>query len=266
MKNLFKYWDNFKKELSNKYIMLFLDYDGTIVPIVDEPDKAVVSKETKNLLAELLKLCGFRLIIISGRGLKYIKNKIGLKDIIYIGNHGFEIEGPNINFKKPVSIRYKTILKKIKNELKRKVAYVKGVFIEDKGLSLSLHYRMVDKKEVHLVKNIFCEITNSYLLKNSIKVKNGKKLLEVRPVEDWDKGKAVLWLLSRRKFILKDDKILPIYIGDDITDEDAFKALKNQGTSIFVGRPKKSYANFYLKNTEEVKKFLVKVLRLLTPE
>lgn len=263
MKNLFRHWDNFKKGLSNKYIMLFLDYDGTLVPIVRTPDKAVLCKETKGLLADLSRIRNCKLAIISGRDLKDIKGKVGIKGIVYAGNHGFQIEGPKVKLNKIVPAKYKKNLEKIRNDLKKKLSSVKGVFIEDKRLSLSLHYRMVDRKEVHLVKNIFSEVANPYLVKNDIKINKGKKLLEVRPVVDWDKGKAVLWLLSKQKFILEEDRMLPIYIGDDVTDEDAFKVLKNKGISIFVGKPGKSNADFYLKDTKEVKDFLIRILELL---
>lgn len=264
MRNLFKHWDNLKGELSDKYVMLFLDYDGTLVPIVDEPDKAVVSKETKNLLAELLQLPDFRLTIISGRDLKDIKAKTGIKNIIYAGNHGFQIEGPGIKFKKSVSQRYKTILKKIKQYLVKNVSYIKGVFIEDKGFSLSLHYRMVAQKEVPLVKRFFYEIVGDYSVKGDIDIKTGKKLLEVKPAVDWNKGKAVLWLLARQRLIFKNAKILPIYIGDDVTDEDAFKALRKKGICICVGRAnKRSYAEYYLQSPQEVKNFLIRLKEIL---
>jgi len=254
---------NLKSKLKDKYIMLFLDFDGTLVPIVDKPDKAVISAQTKKILAELSKLSNCRISVISGRDINYIKNQIGMKNIVYAGNHGFEMEDADGKFKKFVPIKYKATLKKIKKDLKNKLSFVKGVFIEDKGLSLSVHYRMVDKKEVWLVKDVFCKIANPYLKKNDIKIKKGKKLLEIRPIADWDKGKAVLRLLSKQKSVCKNDKILPVYIGDDLTDEDAFKVLKDKGITVFVGRPKKSYADFYLKNTKEVKEFLIRIRELL---
>jgi len=124
----------------------------------------------------------------------------------------------------------------------------------------------VDKKEAWLVKDVFYKIANPYLKKNDIKIRKGKKLLEIRPIADWDKGKAVLRLLSKQKSVCKNDKILPVYIGDDLTDEDAFQVLKSKGITVFVGKPKKSYADFYLQDTEEVKKFLMKILALLKTE
>jgi len=263
MKNLFRYWDNLEKELSDKYIMLFLDYDGTLAPIVSMPEKASIAKEIKDLLSELSKSPKCKLAIVSGRALKDIKNVIGLKGIIYSGNHGLEIEGPKIKFEPIVSSRYKAILEQIKNNLNKKLSSFKGAFVEDKGLSLSLHYRLVDKKNIPQVKTIFRETVILYLVRNKIKIKTGKMVLEVRPHLEWDKGKVVLWLLTRQRFALKGSNVFPIYIGDDRTDEDAFRAIENKGLTIFVGEPKASYAKYYLKDTGEVFEFLQKVLVLL---
>lgn len=265
MRNIFYYWDELEKKLSNKYIMLFLDYDGTLTPIVSTPDKAFISQEVKDLLNKLSKSPMCKLAIISGRALKDIKNIIGLKGIIYSGNHGLEIEGPKIKFEPLVSLRYKAILEQIKNDLNKRLSSINGAFVEDKGLSLSLHYRLVDKKNIPQVKTIFHETIILYLVRNKIKIKTGKMVLEMRPPSEWDKGKIVLWLLVRQKFALKDKDVVPIYIGDDTTDEDAFKVLKNNGITIFVGKPKPSYAQYYLKDTNEVKEFLKRIL-LMQPD
>lgn len=260
MKNLFRHWDSLKRELSDKHIMLFLDYDGTLTPIVSSPEKAFISQEVKELLNELSKSSKCKLAIISGRSLKDIKNIIELKEIIYSGNHGLEIEGPKIQFVTPVSVRYKAILAQIKKELNKRLSSVRGAFVEDKTLSLSLHYRLVDKENIPKVRTIFYETVIPYLVRNKIKIKTGKMVLEVRPPSEWNKGKIVLWLLARQRVALKDKEVVPIYIGDDKADEDAFKVLKKNGISIFVGKPKLSYAQYYLKDTGEVKEFLKRIL------
>lgn len=262
MEHLFFHWNKLKDFLRGKFIFLFLDYDGTLTPIVKDPDNAVISGKTKEILKKLSKNRYCRIAIISGRALRDIKNKIGLKDIIYAGNHGLEIYGPKIKFKAPVSLKYKELLKKIKIDLKKKLSGIKGAFVEDKGLSLSVHYRLVDSKGSILVKTIFHEALAYYIVSNKIKIKPGKKVLEVRPALGWDKGKIVLWLLARQKFILNGKSCVPVYIGDDVTDEDAFKALRDKGLTVFVGEHNRSYAEYYLKNTREVAEFLGQVLKL----
>jgi len=256
MKNLFEYWDDLKKELSNKYIMLFLDYDGTLTPIVSTPDKAFISQEVKGLLKKLSKSPACKLAIISGRSLNDIKSIVEIEDIIYAGNHGLEIEGPKIKFESQLSPRLKSIIRHIYEDAVSKLSKIKGVLIEDKGLTISVHYRLVDKQDIQEFLSIFAEITDPYIVRDKIRINSGKKVYEIKPPVIWDKGKVVLWLLARQQFLLEKNKILPVYIGDDVTDEDAFKVLKKKGLTIFVGEKAGSAAQYYLKTTEEVTEFL----------
>ena len=256
MEYLFPHLKKLKDRLSDKFILLFLDYDGTLTPIAETPEKAVISQEAKDLLNKLSKKSHCSVAIISGRSLSDIKTIVGIKNIIYVGNHGLEIEGPKIKFESPVSLRNKRILQHIKEDLNTKLSTIKGVFIEDKGLSLSVHYRLAERDQIPQVKTILHEATILYTVRDKIRIKLGKKVFEIRPAADWDKGKVVLWLLARWKFSVRDKDIMPIYIGDDRTDEDAFKVIKKKGLTIFVGEQASSEAQYYLKSTEEVTEFL----------
>lgn len=260
MDYLFTQISKIKELLRDKFILLLLDYDGTLTPIVEMPEKAVIFKEAKELLQGLSKSHHCELAIISGRSLKDIKNIVGIKGIIYAGNHGLEIEGPGIKFESRVPGRLKLIIKRINDELVNKLSKIKGVFIEDKGLTLSVHYRLVDKKDISLVSDIFTEVTKPYIAQNKIEISLGKKVYEIKPHVGWDKGKVVSWLMRRQRFEQGRNRVFPIYIGDDITDEDAFKVIKDTGLTIFVGSPKKSNAQYYLKNTREAIKFLRAIL------
>ncbi|MDD5422006.1 MAG: trehalose-phosphatase [Candidatus Omnitrophota bacterium] len=258
MKYLFSDHERIKKELKGKFIYLFLDYDGTLSPIAESPGKAVMPRKTKDLLRKLSKMPDRKIAIVSGRALADISKRVGLKNIVYVGNHGFEIKGPKIEFKSPAPIRYKKALEEIKARLSANLSSVRGVYIEDKGFSLSVHYRLVDKKRAPLVKSEFFSAVLLHELRNTVNVKPGKMVLEVRPPVPWDKGKAVLWLLGRRLFAMRDrkKKVLPVYIGDDITDEDAFKSLKGRGITISVGKADRTTARYYVRDTEEVAMFL----------
>jgi len=260
MRNIFDYWDKLKEQLSNKYIMLFLDYDGTLASIVNAPGKAVISPETKRLLNSLSQMVNCKVAIISGRTLVDIKKRVGLKNIIYSGNHGFQIEGPKIKHELAVPVGYKKALQCIKAQLKKKLSGIKGAFVEDKNLSLALHFRLADREQWASIKTIFHETIIIYLVKNKIKIKSGKKVFEVRPPLPWDKGKVVLWLLARQEALSKSQAIIPVYIGDDVTDEDAFKALRNRGLTIFVGQTDFSQAKYYVKDVREVHDFLKCIL------
>jgi trehalose-phosphatase len=256
MRYLFNDWDCLKEDLKNSRVMLFLDYDGTLAPIADTPDKAVISKEAKGLLHELSKNRGCKLAVISGRSLKDIKGIVGLKDIIYSGNHGLEIDGPKLKFKSIVPSGFKEVARKIKFDLLKRLTDIKGVILEDKGYTLSVHYRLVKKKDIHLVKTAFHEAIIYYLVGNKIKINTGKMVLELKPPIEWDKGRSVMWLLARQEFASRGDPVLPVYIGDDVTDEDAFSALRKKGLTVFAGKPKKSKAKYYLKGHKDVLKFL----------
>jgi trehalose-phosphatase len=255
MKYLFRDLAKIKQLLSNRLIFLFIDYDGTVTPIREKPAHALISKRAKELLYALSKNPRCKLAVISGRSLKDLSRIVGLDNVIYSGNHGLEIKGPQVRFRSPVSKKHKAILEQINRNLRNKLRSIKGVLIENKGLSLSIHYRLVAPKNIQLVKTIFCEATVFHLWRNEIRVRAGKMVIEVCPPVDWDKGKAVLWLLQNMSFC-NNVPVMPVYIGDDLTDEDAFKLLKNSGLTIFVGRPKKSNAQYYVKNTRDVLNFL----------
>lgn len=256
MDYLFSRFDKIKQLLENKFILLLLDYDGTLTPIVETPSKAIIHKNTKALLQKLSKTAFCKIGIISGRKLEDIKNIVGVDGIIYVGNHGLEIDGPKIKFESQVSPRLKSIIRNIATDMQKRFSSIKGVLIEDKGLTLSIHYRKVSKKDMPAFEKIIFEVTNPYVVGDNIKVNSGKKVLEIRPPIKWDKGKIVLWLLARQQFFSGVKNVLPVYIGDDITDEDAFKVLKSKGLTVFVGKPGDSKANYYLKHAEEVTKFL----------
>ena len=258
--------EKIKKTLKGKFVYLFLDYDGTLAPIAETPDKATMPKETKDLLQQLSNMPNCKIAIVSGRALKDVSRRIDLKNIVYVGNHGFEIKGPKIDFKSQLPYLYRKTLEKIKGKLEKNLSLIRGVLIEDKGFSLSVHYRSADKKAIPSIMSEFYTSLLLHEVRNDVLVKTGKMTLEIMPPIAWDKGKVVLWLLARRKFVLraKKIKVLPIYIGDDITDEDAFISLQGRGITVFVGKPKKTKARFYVKDSFEAAIFLKSILEILS--
>lgn len=259
---LFARLGRIKKLLINKFILLLLDYDGTLTPIAETPGKAAFPAGTKELLKRLSGCADCKIAVISGRSLKDLKSLVGIKGVIYAGNHGLEIEGPKIKFKSRVSPQLKLVIRNIGRDIERRLSGIKGALIEDKGLSLSIHYRLVGKKDRSKFEKIIAESIKAYKTGNKVRISRGKRVYEIRPPVKWDKGKVALWLLARQKFISGEKKVLPIFIGDDITDEDAFRALKRKGLTVFVGERANSEAGYYLNNTKEVIKFLHLVLNL----
>jgi len=233
-----------------KCIFFFLDYDGTLTPIVSRPEQAILSEETKALLLALKKNPRFLLAIVSGRSIKDIRNLVGLKKIYYVGNHGLEIFTPKNGTKQLVPKEVFHELARIRNRLNSQMKDIEGVLIEDKGSILTIHYRNVDPKCVPpILMALKQEIKGS---KIPLCLGYGKMVFEIRPQSTANKGTAVLELLNQ----IDRDEILPLYIGDDQTDEDAFKVLKRRGITIFVGLSGNSSAQYYVNDPFEVYQFL----------
>lgn len=254
MKYLFADWEKIKNKIAGKNIFLFLDYDGTLASITDHPDKAVLSMGVKNILQKVILNPRFKVAVISGRSLRDIKNRVHIKGITYSGNHGLEIKSPAFKYENNISSSYKKLLGKIKKELHQAFAEFKGVFIQDKKLTLSIHYRLAGKKNILKIRRIFHKTVAGYLNEKKIKIIKGKMVFEISPPIKWNKGLAVSWILDRPEF--SKNNFFPLYFGDDTTDEDAFRLLKGRGITVLVGRSKKSSAQFYLNNVTEVIQFI----------
>lgn len=246
--------------INRKNLFVFVDFDGTLSPIVPNPDKAVLPNDTRGLLQAIAKRRDMRLAVISGRNIRDVKKRVGIKNAIYSGNHGLQLEGPRISFESYLTSHYRNAIAGIKQELRQRVVVFKGAFVEDKGSILSLHYRLVRKSDIPKLKTVFHETVIYYLVRNAIRIGEGKMVLEVRPPVAWDKGKIVLWLLARGLFSAGNRAVMPLYIGDDKTDEDAFRVLRDRGITIYVGRPRKSFARYYVKSYREVKDVLRKLM------
>lgn len=258
MKYLFNDWHKVCPKIQkSRRVFLFFDYDGTLTPIVSTPEKARISPAVRGSIRKLQKDPKFIVAIISGRSLKNVKKMVGVKDLIYAGNHGLEIEEIGRKVLKPKCPSIKSLLNSIRLSLKKELKYIKGVIVEDKGCTLSVHFRLVSPRKKGLVKGIFGRIVKPHALLKKIRISGGKMVLEVRPGIGWDKGRTIQYLLRRHK------GALPIYLGDDVTDRDAFRAIKGRGISVFVGQPKRIIkADYFLKNAKDVEKFITRLITL----
>jgi trehalose-phosphatase len=264
MRNLLQSMDKLPEGWMDKNIMLFLDYDGTLAPIAPTPEQAMLPQENRKLLEVLAKVPHCQVVIISGRALSDVKAMVGVEGIDYIGNHGWEIDGPHIRFETLIPPSVMSALEQVRYELAAKLSAIDGVFVEDKGITLSVHYRLVSPSKEPLVRQIFDRVCVPYSRQNKIKIHLGKKVLEVRPAIEWDKGKAALWFLKKQQTVWGHENVLPVYIGDDITDEEAFKALKDKGLTVFVGSVGGSHAEYYVESPAEVSEFLKHLLSTMT--
>ena len=240
-------------------ILLLSDYDGTLTPIVERPELAAMSDRVRQLLETLAREKRFSVGIVSGRALSDLKSRVGIAGLVYAGNHGLEIEGQGFSFVSPLAAELRPVLRVIHFVLSRSLSSVKGVLVEDKGLSLSVHYRMVDPDRAHDVEEIVRKAVGPAQAIGKARLTSGKRVHEIRPAVDWNKGKAVKLLMRRYGRGGRRSGLVPLYLGDDVTDEDAFKAIEAYGcgVSVFVGRPnRESAARYYLASPEEVSRFL----------
>ncbi|MDD5348202.1 MAG: trehalose-phosphatase [Candidatus Omnitrophica bacterium] len=265
MKNFWSAWETFKGRIAAKPLMLFFDFDGTLSAFASRPQKAVLARETSNMLSALSKNGSCRIAIVSGRALADVKKKTGLAGLCYVGNHGLEIEGPELRHTINVGKDYRKRLKQIAPRLEAITSGFPGSFVEDKGLSLSVHYRGVDPRRARDLRTRLLALLLPYCVKNRVKIANGKMVLEVRPPKAWDKGKAVQWLIARWKALPGFRGAVPFYAGDDATDEDAFCALGNKGITVAVGKHYHSAAQYYLNTQAEVNELLRRLVKLRKP-
>ena len=260
MEHLLSAWPKVIKQLrSARHILLLLDYDGTLTPIVERPELANLPEGVKQLLQALVRQRRLTLGVISGRALVDLKEKVGIRGIIYAGNHGLEIEGAGISFVNPLAEEFKPILRLMRYVLSQALGAIKGVLVEDKGLTLSVHYRQVAADKSTEVKGVFDRIAGGAATLGKIRITSGKKVYEIRPALAWDKGKAIKMLMKKYGKGGRKSGLLPVYIGDDLTDEDGFRVIENYGSgiSVFVGeRDYHTSARYFLESPDEVAKFL----------
>jgi trehalose 6-phosphate phosphatase len=241
----------------NRSLAIFLDYDGTLTPIVSRPDQAVLTDSTRAILRTLASKVP--VVILSGREREDVRKRVAIDGIVYAGSHGFDIAGPG-GLRKQEATEFLPVLDAAENDLREKFAGIAGAFLERKRFSIAAHYRNVKAGQIPQLDHAVSEVAGR---SPELRRIDGKKVYELVPNIDWDKGKAVLWLLEQLG--LERANTRPIYIGDDRTDEDAFHALGQRGASIIVSEgPRSTAASYSLRDPQEVERFLRKLVARLT--
>jgi len=259
MKYLFENIQTFNELLHTKEnVILLTDFDGTLTPIRKHPDLAALSEEIRQILIKFSQNKTIFLGIITGRSLKQIKKLVQIRGILYAANHGIELEGPGIRSTCPEAKKARSTLWHIYMKLFKSLRLIKGIYIEDKGLSVSLHYRAVKKKgDVEFVTSTLHDITKPFLDRKMLSLSTGKMVYEIRPSVKWNKASTIQWLLAHYFPGEFSEEALIIYLGDDKADIEVFDSLRGKGLTIFVGNPlDTSTAEYYVHSPEEVKVFL----------
>ena len=238
---------------------MFLDYDGTLTPIVERPENAIISEKMRESVRTLAERCP--VCVVSGRDRPVVQELMGLNNLIVAGSHGFDIWSPDHGTieREEGGCDFADLIAEGRARLHEAMDPIEGALVEPKKASVAAHFRLVSEDERHKIKEVVDEILAAH--PDRLKVTPGKMVYEIQPKLDWDKGKAVLYLLEALD--LKRDDVIPIYLGDDVTDEDAFRALKGIGIGIFVGRAsdpevgeRTTAADYVLNTPEEVGRFL----------
>ena len=227
------------------HLFLFLDFDGTLAPIVEDPDTAQMLPGTRNVLSTLAGKENVSLGIISGRSLSYLQERVGLQDVVYAGNHGLEISGPGMSLVNPTATLQIEPLRELAQDLRNRLLHIPGVLLENKILTASVHFRKAPancREEIRRTVEAAVDSTGDLFC-----VTPGLEVLEIKPRVNWNKGSAVRWIEEG----LDRGPSLTVFVGDDITDEDAFAALPD-GITVRVGPHGKTSARYHLPTQESV--------------
>jgi trehalose 6-phosphate phosphatase len=236
-------------------VAVFLDFDGTLSAIVEDPDSASLPEPTRRVVARLAELG--TVAIVSGRGLEDLRSRAEVPGVLLVGSHGFEILAPGgRRIEQPAAAEVIPELDAAYRELLEDLASLSGVQVERKRYAIAAHYRRNDAAEPD-VERAVRGVAGRH---PGLEISGGKKVFELRPAIDWDKGAAVRWLLEE----VGDESVVPVYVGDDVTDEDAFRALRDRGIGVVVlgeaDRP--TWAEYSLGGPEEVRSFLARLAEL----
>lgn len=232
-------------------MLLALDFDGTLAPIVPVPEDAASLPAAAAALRQLVDRRDTDIAIVSGRALEDVRERVGLPGLFYAGNHGMEIEGPGVERRHAEAERARPSLAACVRRLEPLAAAYAGVTVEDKGLTLSVHYRRVEDADA--AQHVRQAVYEACGYDPALRLTEGKKIVEVRPAVEWDKGRAVQFLLESLEG--STGGAMPaLFVGDDRTDEDAFRVLRGRGDGVVVHDPPPpdSAATAYLRSPEEV--------------
>ncbi|NIP60880.1 MAG: trehalose-phosphatase [Gemmatimonadetes bacterium] len=243
--------DEIARRIGSAVPAVFLDYDGTLTPIADDPGDAVLADETRGAIARLKELCP--VAVVSGRDLAEVREMVGIPGIFYAGSHGFEIVEPD-GTRHRRATECLPALARSARRLESLARQVPGAWVEHKGYAVALHYRTLENADDEgRVEEIVDAVAAG---EPRVRKTSGKKIFELRPDVQWDKGRALLWILET--VAPEGDGLLPICLGDDLTDEDAFRALDERGIGIVVrgDEDRETAADYRLADPDAVRGFL----------
>lgn len=260
--NAVTHWAEVEKAMSSKHVAIFLDYDGTLSPIVGDPALAIISAEMTEVVKKVSQK--YRTGIVTGRARETIHSFLRLPTLYYAASHGFDVRAPGDAIIQTIGNEFLHPLMEFKNRMTERCALIKGSLVEDNLYSISIHYRHVAEVDMAQLESIIDE--EMARSTQPLRRGNGKKVFEIKPAIDWNKGKAVELLLSHM-FPDTHESILAVYLGDDVTDEDAFRFLRTRKNGLGMGvwvkgdsAERDTSASYMLDSVDEVMTFLSKLV------
>lgn len=232
MPHLLNVWPSVSRQLASSLrVLLLFDYDGTLTPIVARPEMATLPEETRRSLSVLAEMDRFVVGVVSGRALDDLRDLVAIPGLVYAGNHGLEIKGGGIDFVHPEAASFEASLAEVSRLLEHELADVPGIQVDNKRLTLSVHFRNSPDAYAAQVDRVVTTTASPYVDGGKMKITRGKKVVEVRPNLDWGKGQAI----EKIRQECGDDP-LPVFFGDDQTDEDGFAVAQDAGgIAVFIG-------------------------------
>lgn len=234
----------------------FFDFDGTLSDIVDEPGAATLVTGAGKALESLAAL--YPVAVLSGRGLDDIRDRVDIPGIWYAGSHGFEMVAPDGTYHaNATAAEAVPALERAAAELAERLSSIPGVVVEHKRYAVAVHYRNAPEGSAAPVTAAVHEAGR----RGELRVTSGRMVVELRPNLDWDKGRTLEWIARE---IDGTETLLPIFIGDDLTDEDAFDAVLHDGIGIVVRHTedgdRSTAARFALTDPSHVRQFIERVV------
>lgn len=250
-------FETLAQQLQGHSIALFTDYDGTLTPIVQRPEAATLSDEMRSLLQQLAQHC--TVAVVSGRDLADVRRMVNLDSLYYAGSHGFDIAGPDLQMQQQEAEASLPALEAAEQWFQQQLKDLTGIRIERKRFAIALHYRAASPEAEQQLEAAVAKALKDH---PQLRQSRGKKIFELQPDVAWDKGRAILWLLEQLG--MDSPQVVPLYLGDDTTDEDGFRALRDRGIGIRVGAEEEpTEAHYVLSAPDAVQQFFRALLPTL---
>jgi trehalose 6-phosphate phosphatase len=228
---------------------LFFDYDGTLSPLARRAADAVSHPDALAHLDTLSCLSGTTVGVVTGRPIEDIRIRVPLPAIVFAALHGFIIEGPGISMTEPGALRAQPALRRAVDRLKDSLRGLSGVDVEDKGLTVAVHFRRASRRDAEHAAQESRRISDQ---ETGIRYLEGKEVVELRPDVDWDKGRAVEFIVEQLAGSAWRGRVGLLYAGDDQTDEDAFRRLGAKAVTVRVGEEGDTLAQHLVEAPQDV--------------